>query len=58
MEASIPLEKVVDCNTAILFLTDGKMTDPPDVDEAQVLDFVEEGLAEMEELRRKRWTTI
>ena len=49
MEDSIPLELVVDCNTAILFLTDGKMTDPPDITEAKVLDFVEEGLAKLEE---------
>lgn len=49
MEESIPLELVVDCNTAILFLTDGKMTDPPDVTEETVLAFVEEGLIELEE---------
>lgn len=49
MEDSIPLELVVDCNTALLFLTDGKMTDPPDMEETQVLEFVQEGLAKLEE---------
>ena len=50
MEDSLPLELVVDCKTALLFLTDGKMTDPPDLDESQVLDFVTQGLADLEEL--------
>ncbi|CAB9520529.1 channel subunit alpha-2/delta [Seminavis robusta] len=49
MEDSIPLEKVVDCNTAIIFLTDGKMTDPPDVTEESVLEFVSDGLLELEQ---------
>ena len=49
MEDSIPLELVVDCNTALLFLTDGKMTDPADMTEQRVLDFVEEGLNRLTE---------
>lgn len=34
---------------AILFLTDGKMTDPKDYTEDRVLEFVEQGLAKLEE---------
>lgn len=49
MEESIPLELVVDCNTAILFLTDGKMTDPPEITEGEVLDFVRDGLSKLEQ---------
>ena len=49
MTEAIPMELVVNCNTAILFLTDGEMTDPPELTEKDVLDFVKEGLDELEE---------
>lgn len=41
--------QVDNCNTAIVILTDGAMTDPPDVSEAAVLQFVEVGLSLAEE---------
>ena len=49
MQEAIPNELVVECNTAVLFLTDGKMTEPEDVTEAQVLQFAQDGLKEMED---------
>jgi len=48
MEESLPKELVVNCNTAFLFLTDGEMTDPPDVTEDAVLKSIEEGLSQLE----------
>lgn len=49
MEKAIPQELVVQCNTAVLFLTDGEMTDPPGETEDQVLAYVQQGVARLEE---------
>lgn len=46
LDVSIKNEAVVNCNTAILFLTDGKMTAPDGVDEAQVISMIEGRLAQ------------
>jgi hypothetical protein len=49
MTEAIPTELVVFCNTAILFLTDGQMTDPPELTESDVLDYISLGLEDLEE---------
>ncbi|KAL3919816.1 MAG: hypothetical protein SGILL_003564 [Bacillariaceae sp.] len=52
MKASIPKEKIVNCNTALIFLTDGEMTDPPEKTESDVLVDVEKGLADLQSVLR------
>jgi hypothetical protein len=45
---SIDQEFHVGCTTAILFLTDGEMTQPENVLEADVLDFINAGISDLE----------
>jgi hypothetical protein len=45
---SIDQEYPVGCTTAILFLTDGEMTQPENVQEADVLDLVNTGISNLE----------
>ena len=40
LENTIEQELHADCNSAILFLTDGEMTDPPSIDETDVINLV------------------
>jgi hypothetical protein len=40
LDRSAQEERTVNCNTAILFLTDGEMTEPPQITEQEVLDLV------------------
>jgi len=44
LDRSIADEAIVNCNTAILFLTDGKMTLPKDVEDQDVIDLVQRRL--------------
>ena len=47
LRKSVKLEKTADCNTALLFLTDGRMTVPEHVSETDVLTQVESQLADL-----------
>jgi hypothetical protein len=48
MDEAIPRELIVNCNTALLFLTDGKMTEPSEMSEPEVLEYVQSGLERLQ----------
>jgi len=48
LDNSLKVELHVTCNTAILFLTDGVMTEPPGETEENVLTFITDGLKSFE----------
>jgi len=54
LDNSIQEELHVPCNTAILFLTDGKMTAPEDTTESAVVNFITDSLIEYEEKLNNR----
>lgn len=49
LASSYEIERTVNCNTAILFLTDGIMTTPQDVTEDDVMQLVSEGINELKQ---------
>ena len=49
LENSVDVERAVSCNTAILFLTDGEMTNPEGVQESTVVDLVNNGIDQLKE---------
>ena len=53
LDQSAQEEFTVNCNTAIIFLTDGEMTEPENVTEAMVLDSVQKRLKEASRLLPK-----
>lgn len=53
LEKSMDQEFAVNCNTAILFLTDGEMTDPKDLTDEALLDYVRDGIDRLSAQSRK-----
>lgn len=48
MDEAVPNELIVNCNTAVLFLTDGEMTEPPDKNETEVRQYIQDGIEAMQ----------